>query len=102
MAVPTTSIAESRARIVGMIGQGFDDQLFFPDQGIDNQAEAFLGGSDDDHEAGFFYGQIGDGMNMVEPIQAHEGKKLIAEAQNFALVDDVNFALVDARDFHDG
>ena len=50
----------------------------------------------------FLVGQIGDGVNVVEPIQSHQGEKLIAQTQNFALVDDVNLVLVDSRDFHDG
>jgi len=41
-------------------------------------------------------------MDAIELVETDEGENLIAQAQDFALVDLVDFLIVDARDFDDG
>ncbi len=47
-------------------------------------------------------GRCSNGVNRGEMFEADEGQNLFAQAQNFALIDATDIALVDAGDFDDG
>ena len=85
-------------------GEGFDDEFFFAHQAVDHQAKALFGHADDHDEVSVFLVLPGllDRMNAIELVEADERKNLIAEAENLALVDFVNFLILNAGDFDDG
>src|SRR5208282_5566582 len=84
-------------------GESFNDQLFFPDQAIDDEAEAFLrGASDDDKRFLFFLRQRLDSVNFGKAIEADEGENLIAETQHFPLIDAADIAFLDAGNLDNG
>jgi hypothetical protein len=81
--------------------QGFDDQLFFPDHAVHDEAEAFFGGTDDNDEM-FLFRRLGvDGAKPAKVLETDEREDLVAELEHFALIDAMDFLIVDPGNLHD-
>jgi len=98
-AVTKDRSAADKGRSDKTIFERFDDELFFTHQAIDDEAEFAIARSDDDDEDALR--TLLRGFRL-EAFEADERENLLAQLEDFVLVDVVDFIVGNPGDFNHG